>query len=465
MSDDERPRVDALRAHLDLDEAPDRALAAWRAASEAERVELLDRLLMETLLLDTLRARDAAGRERPLRRKIRRRHSVALGLAAVLLLAVGLAFLLLRPGGGYPRPRATGDFSVWSSSGEGVESLARGDRIVAGPAGARLALGGYCDLALEPGAAVVLEGSPGREALELHEGKVLSRITPRKGRFSVLTPLGALEVRGTEFATTVAHPVSEGEEAMARPRKSVLVTVLVISGLVGYQFGGQTGVLSGGATMAFAGEDAPEAGAKKIVAGTPRELRRDHPAWKDKGRIVGLARHCPGCEVDALDAEGNVVKSCAVAAGAKSYELQWLSPGVYTLRVRAAGYEPLLVKGLEVRAKQDIRLDVEFEGGPAEKTIEAGKPTLAAKDHPAWNERGRIVGRIRDCPGCEVDALDAAGKVVKSHSVEAGGRTYELGWLGPGTYTLRVAAKGYQTLVVENLVVKAKSDLRVDLEF
>jgi hypothetical protein len=75
------------------------------------------------------------------------------------------------------------------------------------------------------------------------------------------------------------------------------------------------------------------------------------------------------------------------------------------------------------------------------------------------------VGALRDCPGCKVEALDAEGKAVKTHAVPAGGRAYELQWLAPGTYSLRVSADGYETLTIEGLVVQAKSDLRVGIEF
>ena len=75
------------------------------------------------------------------------------------------------------------------------------------------------------------------------------------------------------------------------------------------------------------------------------------------------------------------------------------------------------------------------------------------------------MGKVRDCPGCKVEALDAAGKVVGSFAVPAGGRSYELQWLAPGTYTLRVTADGYEPLTIAGLAIKAKSDLRVDIEF
>jgi len=37
--------------------------------------------------------------------------------------------------------------------------------------------------------------------------------------------------------------------------------------------------------------------------------------------------------------------------------------------------------------------------------------------------------------------------------------------MAPGTYTMRVAAAGHNTLTLPGLEVKAKNDLRIDLEF
>ena len=99
------------------------------------------------------------------------------------------------------------------------------------------------------------------------------------------------------------------------------------------------------------------------------------------------------------------------------------------------------------------------------KTIGHGKPRYVPKTHEAWAGKGRVVGLIRECPGCEIDLLDAEGKEVKSVRIPAGGKAYELEWLAPGTYTVRVAARGYQPLTLKALEVKAKNDLRIDLEF
>ena len=103
---------------------------------------------------------------------------------------------------------------------------------------------------------------------------------------------------------------------------------------------------------------------------------------------------------------------------------------------------------------------------PDAKEIAAGKPVYRAKNHKAWKSKGRIVGIVRNCPGCEIKALDTKSKkAIKSVTLKTGGKAYELEWLNPGKYTLLVTAPGYEALDIHNLVVKAKHDLRVDLEF
>jgi hypothetical protein len=67
-------------------------------------------------------------------------------------------------------------------------------------------LSGYCDLELGSHCDITLCGEPGKERIELHRGKLRARIKPGRGEFRVLTPLGHLEVKGTEFVTSVDFP-------------------------------------------------------------------------------------------------------------------------------------------------------------------------------------------------------------------------------------------------------------------
>ncbi len=215
----------------------------------------------------------------------------------------------------------------------------------------------------------------------------------------------------------------------------------------------------------------PAAG--KIEAGRPTYRHKPHEAWRDKGRVVGHLRNAPVCEIDALDSSGRVVKSVRVPSGATVYELEWLRPGVYTIRVSAKGYQPLIRKGVEVKARHDLFMDLAFSTAgqppgshhPAIAKIKVTKPTYRPKDHEAWRTRGRIVGRLRNSPVCEIDVLNSSGKIVKSTRVHAGAGAYELEWLAPGAYTLRISVKGCRPLALQGLQVKARHDLFVDLEF
>ena len=369
MSDKSRKLLDALRAHLDLDGAPEEVTEQWNAATDDERKGLLDRLLLETLLVDTLvkagpNRLPQSGEARP---SVPRRALPLLKMlaaAAALIAVVGMGIYLSRCSAGYPQPEVAGDFNVRSPSGQRVTRGApqRGQRIVAGAGGARLSLGGYCDLVLAPGAVLVLQGEPRKEVVHLEEGKLVSRISHEKGAFTVLTPRGTLDVVGTEFETTVMYRLVKGENVMNRSRKSAIVTVAVVSGLVAYHFGDATGVLSGGARQAFGAEDgaAVKPDVKQIAAGKPTYRAKNHRAWREKGRIVGRMRQCPGCKVEARDAKGKVVKSCSAKAKAGAYELEWLKPGKYTLRVTAKGYDTLVLKDLAVKAKNDLFVNLEF---------------------------------------------------------------------------------------------------------
>ena len=146
---------------------------------------------------------------------------------------------------------------------------------------------------------------------------------------------------------------------MNRVKKAAMVTVAVVAGVVAYQIGDSTGVLKGGMGQVFAGE----AAAKKIHVGKPGYKAKSGEAWKEKGRIVGGAWFCPGCKVEALDAEGKeVVKSATLAATDKcaSFELEWLSPGTYQFRVSADGFDPVVVPGLVVKVGNDLNIPVYF---------------------------------------------------------------------------------------------------------
>jgi len=101
----------------------------------------------------------------------------------------------------------------------------------------------------------------------------------------------------------------------------------------------------------------------KIEAGKPSYLAKPKEFWKDRGRIVGFARGGVDFTVVTLDASGKEVKSGEVKTGKadkKVYEIEWLAPGTYSLRVTAEGFNPSQLDNIEVRPNQDVRIDLEF---------------------------------------------------------------------------------------------------------
>ncbi len=270
----------------ELSEAEARALAEALAGEDGGR-QASEWLCFEAALQSRLPAKNARqlalSRERLLakaalrekgqqvkpaaRRRLGWRAVVA--AAAVLLLAA-VGWLLFR--GGYPLPRAEGDFRVVRAGAdiEATSRVRRGDHLVAGSGGARLRLGGYCDLALDGDAEIVVRGEANQEMIELERGRVVARIKPEQGAFQILTPLGSLEVKGTEFITQVEqHGTTEGAEAMGKLKKAAVVAVMVVSGTVAYHFGDSTGLLKAGMSEAFAGEEGAGAlrGFKGILVG------------------------------------------------------------------------------------------------------------------------------------------------------------------------------------------------------
>jgi hypothetical protein len=253
------------------------------AAKAGEGVALSrERLLAEA----ALREKALEMRRAEARRALRRKLAAAAAVAAAVLAAV-LGWLLAGGRAGkprvpvtpavvetYPAPDLAGDFQIVQARGRRDAAVHRGDRVIAGRGGARLRLGGYCNLTLEPGADVVLRGERGKEAVELEGGKVVSSITERKGGFRVGTPLGSLRVAGTEFVTTVEYlGLEKGETDVAKLKKAAFVTVVVLAGSVAYEFGEEMGLLSAGGTKAFAGGER--------VAALPAGVRGF------KGMIVG----------------------------------------------------------------------------------------------------------------------------------------------------------------------------------
>ena len=237
---------------------------------------------------------------------------VGMTVAAALLVAAVVGWLVMPRR--YHEPRADGDFHLLAvEAGQELPApVQRGSRLVSGANGASVALGGYCDVALEPDAEITVLGEPGKEAVELHRGEVHARVRPTRGEFTLVTPLGPVEVSGTEFTTTVKYPdLLKGENAMSSRTTRVLVTVAVLSGAVVCHLSDSPTVLRQGANQAFAGE---QDGTKGVVASTTDlsvTLKADseepitfHASKEKKLTIREVSQLFPGDEVTIAWNEG-----------------------------------------------------------------------------------------------------------------------------------------------------------------
>lgn len=100
-------------------------------------------------------------------------------------------------------------------------------------------------------------------------------------------------------------------------------------------------------------------------------------------------------------------------------------------------------------------------------TIKSARPVYRVKAQDEWNKKGRIIGFTQKVEAFKITIHDSDKKIVKASEVkmETKGKTaYEV-WLAPGTYTMKISAKGYKTLDLKNVLVKKGHDVRIDLEF
>ncbi|MBI2192998.1 MAG: FecR domain-containing protein [Planctomycetes bacterium] len=211
----------------------------------------------------------------PSGRSRRRRISMILAAAAALAAAVLGTWWLTRDT--YPRPEIRGDVRILRG---GVATASgtrprRGDTLIAGPGGASLTLGGYCRIRLDPRAEVVIAGYPQKEEIELQNGRVVSQVDPGRGRYSVRTLHGSIEVAGTEFAVALEDPKPKGETSMNPAQKSLarMLTVSVIAGTVVCHLGEKTLTLGTNESYLFAGDREEGKTHGTVVSAGEKELQ------------------------------------------------------------------------------------------------------------------------------------------------------------------------------------------------
>lgn len=102
----------------------------------------------------------------------------------------------------------------------------------------------------------------------------------------------------------------------------------------------------------------------------------------------------------------------------------------------------------------------------------ADGPSIATAKPPVvdmWDDRdiegkGRIVGRVTNCPGCKIELRDKLQKPLKVISLPRNDPDYLIEWVPAGTYSLYVTGGGY-AVNVPNVTVEIKGDTHVDLAF
>jgi hypothetical protein len=147
-------------------------------------------------------------------------------------------------------------------------------------------------------------------------------------------------------AGVITYQTAAGEREAAKPAKTVGEA--------------ESGTTPGAVVVSSEAVREPQRG--KIEAGKPQYVSKNHEAWKARGRIVGIAKQGPDFKVTILTSEKRKVKTIEAEKlkdGGRAYEV-WLEPASYIIVVSAEGYESLDIKNLEVKAGNDLRIDLEF---------------------------------------------------------------------------------------------------------
>lgn len=221
---------------------------------------------------------------------------------------------------------------------------------------------------------------------------------------------------------------------------------------------------------------AAASGENGIIKSGPYYVRKNHKAWKHRGRIAGLAGAGSEFRITITELSGKVVTTAEKGESKderRAFEI-WIEPGIYRLHISAPGFKIASFERLKIRAGYDVRIDLEFTGEDGSDVagdyptdlMEMVTPRYLRKKHKAWKDRGRIVGVVRSAAESRVTVMNKRGRVLSVAEMEKvgdGRSVYEF-WLGPGKYMLRVGAEGFWPIVLDDLKVKAGNDLRIDFE-
>jgi len=223
----------------------------------------------------------------------------AMAAAAMVIAAVGLVLL----GDRYPTPEASGSYTV-----RGGGPIERGSALTAGAEGAAVALGGYCQVDLQPGSTMRIEGARRAEQVFIEQGGVVCEADRGVGAFDVATPIGTASVTGTLFAVWLTD--QEGDRKLFDRRMSVevLVGAVLVSGTWGEMtlHAGETAVLP-----------PPEAAVREVLASLdlPEAVRALPERHLVGPRVVELhAEYRTALRRRFLDAAQRVLRTVMPAA-------------------------------------------------------------------------------------------------------------------------------------------------------
>jgi len=168
--------------------------------------------------------------------------------------------------GRYPEPQATGSYKLLDAT-----EVRRGAVLVTEDQPASLALGGYCQVRLEPNTKLRIEGKRDAEQVFLEKGAVQCDVTPGRGAFAVCSRAGTVSVVGTSFSVKLLE--RKGAETLGSIRKTAWVlAVAVTAGSVSVEHNGGVFNLLAGSQQIFGEEPAtgpkqpvPPRGAEKVT--------------------------------------------------------------------------------------------------------------------------------------------------------------------------------------------------------
>ncbi|MGD0897065.1 MAG: FecR domain-containing protein [Thermoguttaceae bacterium] len=172
----------------------------------------------------------------------------------------------------YPAPEASGSYKLLDAA-----EVRRGAVLVTEDQPASLALGGYCQVRLEPNTALRIEGRKGAEEVLLEKGAVKCDVNPGVGAFAVRSRVGTVSVTGTSFSASLLERKT-AETGPGSPAAVWMLAVAVAAGSVSVDYNGSVFKLSAGLQQVF-GEE-PGAGPNQPVS----------PGGTGKVTITGMAR-------------------------------------------------------------------------------------------------------------------------------------------------------------------------------